>query len=89
MRTQTLTTELDEFQRYISERHGGALNGHTLDEAVEEFRLYQAQLAEVQEKVDRSRESAKRDGTIQMTPEIVDERLQQLNNQLANEGITD
>ena len=87
MNTQTPNpqTELDEFQRFIAERHGGTLNGHTLGEAVEEFRLYRAQLSELRTKLEKSAAS----GTLKLTDAFLEERFQQLDKELADEGIKD
>jgi len=57
-------SELDTFKRYIDERCGGSLNGHSLEEAIEEFRAYQDQLFAMRERLRLSEESAERDGTI-------------------------
>lgn len=61
--TTEVQNELDAFNRYIAERCGGSLNGHTLEEAVQEFREYQRELAEVRAKVQEAIESSEREGS--------------------------
>jgi len=90
MATDTVqTSELDSFQRYIDERCGGSLNGHSLSEAIEKYRHYEKQLAALRERLRLSEESAKRDGTLLMTDEVVEARYRKLDAELAEEGITD
>ena len=83
--TSNQPTELDLFQRYIAQRHGGTLNGCTLGEAVEEFRLYRAQLSELRLKLEKSAAS----GTVKLTDAFLEERFQKLDDELAEEGIRD
>jgi len=85
----TNQSELDAFKLYIDERCGGSLNGHSLAEAIGEFREYQQQLTALREKLRLSEESAERDGTILMTDKVVEERYRRLNAELAKEEIID
>jgi len=59
MSTETLN-DRDAFNRYLDERYGGNMNGHTLEEALVDFREYQQQLSAVQAKVQRSIEASDR-----------------------------
>ena len=82
----TQTSELDAFQRYVEERCGGSLNGHTLAEAIADFREYQRQLAALREKLRLSEESAERDGTRPLTDEIMADTFARLDAELRGEG---
>jgi hypothetical protein len=44
-------TERDAFNAYIDNRWGGNLNGTSLEEALQEFRNYQNELADAQFKI--------------------------------------
>lgn len=57
MATEILN-DRDAFNRYLDERYGGNMNGHTLEKALAEFRKYQEQLLSVQTKVLRSIEAS-------------------------------
>jgi len=81
--------ELDTFKRYIDERCGGSLNGHSLAEAIQEFREYQQQLAALQERLRLSEESAEREGTRVLTDEIMEGIFGRLDAKLDQEGIAD
>ena len=85
--TTQSTDELDAFQRYINERHNGSLNGHTVDEAIAEFREHQRQLADLREKVRESEESAEREGTQPLTKERLDAMLAEEDKKLRAEGV--
>lgn len=81
------TDELAEFQRYINEHHNGTLNGHTVDQAIAEFKQHQRELAELREKVRQSEESAEREGTQPLTKERLDSMIEEVNTELRNEGV--
>lgn len=87
MATDTVvTSELDAFQRYIDERCGGSLNGHSLAESIDEFREYRKQLSAVRERLRLSEESAERDGTRVLTDEIMNETFGRLDAKLDQEA---
>jgi len=74
--------ELDAFQRYINERHNGSLNGHTVDEAIAEFREYQRQLAECRAKIQAGLDSADTEGTQPLTEERLNTLIEKADQQL-------
>jgi|GEM_PF-6114754 len=80
-------SELDAFQRYIDERCGGSLQGHSLTEAIEEFREYQQQLFAVRERLRISEESAEREGTMPLTEKRLNELCDQWKAELKEEGV--
>jgi len=59
MATEILN-DREAFNRFLDERFGGSMNGHSLEQALAEFREYQKQLAAVQAKVQRSIEAGGR-----------------------------
>lgn len=82
------TNELDAFQQFMNDRHGGTLNGSTLDEAVEEFRQYRQQLTKLREKLNRSEQSATEEGTHTMSEQRIQKTFKRLDAQLEKDGIT-
>jgi len=78
--------ERKAFNRYIDEQCGGTLNGHTLEEALAEFREYQRQLEQLREKLRLSEESAKRDGTHELSEERLDKLCDTWEQELRDEG---
>jgi len=50
----------EAFTQYLDQRYGGGLNGHTLEEALAEFREYQRQLRQARAKVQEAIESSER-----------------------------
>ncbi len=85
--TTQSSDELDEFHRYINDFHDGSFNGHTIDEAIEEFKEHQRQLAELREKVRKSEESAEREGTQPLTKQRLEAMLAEEDKKLREEGI--
>jgi len=83
----TLTTELEEFQHFINDHHNGLLNGHTVDEAIAEFKEHKRQLAELREKVRKSEESAECEGTQPLTKKRLEAMLAGEDRKLREEGV--
>lgn len=81
------TSDLDAFKRYVDERCGGSLEGHSLSEAIAEFRTYQQQLAELQQKLRLSEQSATSEGTQPLSEGRLDEMCDQWEAELRNEGV--
>ena len=62
MATETLN-DREAFNRFLDEHYGGNMNGHTLEEALADFRAYQKQRTAVRSKVQRSIEASDRGET--------------------------
>jgi len=80
-------SDLDIFKRYIDERYGGSLHGHSLAKAIEEFREYQRQLSALQERLRLAEASADREGTRALTVERLDKLCNQWESELKEEGV--
>ncbi len=82
-----IKSELDVFKCFIDEHCDGSLNGHSLAEAIEDFREYQRQLTSLQEKLRLSDESGDRDGTRVLTDKHLDELCDRWEADLKEEGV--
>ena len=78
------TSEKHAFDAFVAERLGGDLNGLTLEEAVSEFRAYEAELRTIQSKLDKAEEQYARG---EAKPIDKDAFLADVNRRLDERGI--
>lgn len=83
------TNDRDVFVKYLDEHYPQGLNGHTLEEALAEFREYQRQLADLRAKIERAKQASERGESGPLMDEDRAKTHERLNAILASEGITD
>jgi hypothetical protein len=84
-----LQTERDAFIAFIDRRWGGDLNGTTLEDAVREFRQFQRELSDVQQKIQEALISSERGESGPLDDDRLEALFQRKDAQLRNEGIGD
>jgi hypothetical protein len=79
-----LITDWDAFNAFVDARLGRVRSGLSLEDALSEFRAYQRELVDARAKIREARQSSARGESVELD---IDRLIQEVNSDLASEGI--